>query len=52
MRRLVDDYEQKVKVFNEQLGKTFQKYYEHEINGALVLMRETRERLDNPKGKT
>jgi hypothetical protein len=43
--KLVDDYEAKVKGFNERFGELFNQYYEPQITPALTLMREWNERL-------
>ena len=37
MLKLVDDYEHKVRVFHEEFGQSFQRYYEPEINEVLAL---------------
>jgi len=50
--KLLDDYEQKAKNFNERLGIMFQKHYESEVNAALLLMREWNKDFQEPEART
>ena len=42
MLELVDSYEHRIRQFHEEIGKSFQRYYEPEITEALTLMQKCR----------